>query len=75
MDNLRRLARARAHAKRISYCTCGATPAGNGGRSSHAAMHKRRADGHWYMTYSLWCDVQAGRKPMPDPMGRDSILI
>jgi hypothetical protein len=67
MDESRRLAMRRAHARNKMFCTCGATPSGNGGIASHKAMHARRGDGHWGMTYSLWRDVQEGRKPMPAP--------
>lgn len=52
MDESRRLAMRRAHARRVSHCTCGKNVAGNGGRTSHSAAHKRRGDGHYYMTYS-----------------------
>lgn len=67
MDESRHLAMRRAHVKNKRYCTCGVVVCGNGGIASHRAMHARRGDGHWGMTYSLWCDVQAGRVPMPPP--------
>lgn len=67
MDESRRLAMRRAHARHAHYCTCGFVAHGNGGIASHRAMHARKRDGHWGMTYSLWCDVQAGRIPMPAP--------
>lgn len=67
MGESRRLAMRRAHAGRCNYCTCGATPHGNGGMAAHNAMHARRGDGHWNMTYPMWCDVKAGRIPMPAP--------
>lgn len=70
MEEARRLAMRRAHAGRVTYCTCGATPRGNGGRASHAAMHKRKGDGHYGMTYSAWCDAKAGRTPWPQPKDR-----
>jgi hypothetical protein len=54
----RRTEMARAHAKRASYCTCGKVVHGNGGSHMHRAMHKRKDDGHYYMTYSAWCDRQ-----------------
>jgi len=63
---------AQAHAKRASYCTCGKTVHGNGGEWMHAQMHKRKADGHYYMTYSEYCrrrEQQADRdRPKPDPI-------
>jgi hypothetical protein len=67
MDESRRLAMRRAHTKHVDYCTCGATPRGNGGRAAHSAMHERRGDGHYGMTYSMWCDAKAGRIPWPSP--------
>lgn len=67
MDESRRLAMRREHANRTTYCTCGALPRGNGGRAAHMAMHARRGDGHWGMTYSMWCDAKAGRIPWPQP--------
>ena len=54
MDESRRLAMRRAHTKHKSYCSCGKIVCGNGGRHSHAAMHKRKADGHRYLTYTAW---------------------
>lgn len=50
----RRLAMRRAHTKHKSYCTCGKVVSGNGGRHAHRAMHERKSDGHYYMTYSEW---------------------
>lgn len=50
MDESRRLAMRRAHARRSYHCTCGKTVHGNGGYKMHSAMHKRRSDGHTYMT-------------------------
>lgn len=44
--------RAQAHAKHGYHCTCGRYIAGNGGKYQHAQMHKRRNDGHHYMTTS-----------------------
>jgi len=32
------------------HCSCGATVQGNGGASSHKAMHYRRRDGHYTLT-------------------------
>lgn len=52
MDESRRLAMRRAHARQASYCTCGKTVHGNGARFTHSQMHERKADGHYYMTYS-----------------------
>jgi hypothetical protein len=67
MEEARRLAMRRAHASRVTYCTCGKLPRGNGGRAAHAAMHKRLGDGHYGMTYSTWCDAKAGKIPWPQP--------
>ncbi len=63
MDESRRLAMRRAHAKRANYCTCGKTVHGNGAYAAHKAMHERKGewqrdftgavrnpDGHFYMT-------------------------
>jgi hypothetical protein len=50
MNEFRRLAMRRAHAKRAYYCTCGKTVHGNGARSMHREMHIRHSDGHYYMT-------------------------
>lgn len=43
--------RSKAHAKHSFSCTCGAIVHGNGAKSSHRAMHDRRADGHRYVGY------------------------
>lgn len=51
-DSTRRKAMAQAHAKYVNYCTCGKNVSGNGGRYQHSQMHKRKNDGHYYMTYS-----------------------
>ena len=47
-------AKARAHAKREHYCSCGKVVWGNGGKSSHAAMHARRHDGFHRITPEVW---------------------
>lgn len=52
MDESRRLAMRKAHARQPYYCTCGMTVHGNGGSAAHSAKHKREGDGHFYMTYS-----------------------
>jgi hypothetical protein len=52
----RRKEMARAHAKRASYCTCGKVVHGNGGEHMHREMHKRKGDGHYYMTYTAYCE-------------------
>jgi Ni/Co efflux regulator RcnB len=44
MDETRRLAMRRAHARRAYYCTCGKVVHGNGGENSHRQMHVRRGD-------------------------------
>lgn len=57
MDESRRLAMRRAHARRAYHCTCGKTVRGNGGYKMHGAMHKRRQDGNYFMTataYEKW---------------------
>lgn len=56
MDESRRLAMRRGHLRNKGYCTCGKVVSGNGGIHSHREMHKRRADGHYFMTYSAWLD-------------------
>ena len=38
------------HVRRAHRCDCGQVAYGNGGKSSHGAMHKRRGDGHRYQT-------------------------
>lgn len=58
VDESRRLAMRRAHVKNKGYCTCGKVVRGNGGIHNHREMHKRLADGHYYMTYSAWLDRQ-----------------
>lgn len=63
MDESRRLAMRRAHTEHKGYCTCGKVVSGNGGWHAHKAMHERRgewrtAGGHYYMTYSAWCEKQ-----------------
>jgi hypothetical protein len=63
MDESRRKAMRRAHAKRAYHCTCGKTVRGNGGENAHRQMHVRKGDwrrdftgavvnpdGHHYMT-------------------------
>lgn len=64
MDESRRLAMRRAHARRAYYCTCGKIVYGNGGYAAHQSMHLRKGDwkwrgraiaapdGHFYMTQS-----------------------
>lgn len=57
MDETRRKAMRRAHARRANYCTCGKIVHGNGGKHAHRAMHERKGEwrtegGHRYMTYS-----------------------
>lgn len=57
MDESRRLAMRRAHAKRAHHCTCGKTVHGNGGEHMHRVMHENKGEwrtpgGHFYMTYS-----------------------
>lgn len=76
MDESRRLAMRRAHARRANYCTCGQTVHGNGGKAAHKAMHVRKNDGHHYMSYSAYqqrvaadakaakIDVGEARSPM-----------
>lgn len=59
MDETRRLAMRRAHTKHRGYCTCGKVVRGNGGKFNHSQMHKRRADGHRFMTYSAWLERAA----------------
>lgn len=45
-DPVVRRAKARRHAERAHYCSCGKVVWGNGGKSSHAAMHARKGDGY-----------------------------
>lgn len=54
MDESRRLAMRRGHLKHKGFCTCGFIASGNGGRPSHAAKHKRKADGHHYISEDAW---------------------
>lgn len=58
MDESRRLAMRRAHTKHRGYCTCGRVVCGNGGIHNHGQMHKRRKDGHYFMTYSAYMESQ-----------------
>lgn len=64
MDESRRLAMRQAHVKHRGYCTCGKVVCGNGGIYNHAAMHKRKGDGHRYLTYSAWQAAQADNPHM-----------
>jgi hypothetical protein len=61
MDESRRLAMRRAHARRVHHCTCGKDVAGNGGFAAHKAMHRRKADGHHFMTTTAYEQRQAAR--------------
>lgn len=67
MDESRRLAMRRAHTRNKEYCSCGKIVRGNGGISSHRAMHERKGEwrrdftgaivnsnGHHFMAYSDW---------------------
>jgi asparagine synthetase B (glutamine-hydrolysing) len=58
MDNTTRLRMRRAHTKHKGYCTCGKIVCGNGGLYNHREMHKRKNDGHYFMTYSAWLEQQ-----------------
>jgi len=49
-DPVRAKAKARAHAKRAYFCSCGVTVHGNGARFSHANMHARRQDAHHWVS-------------------------
>lgn len=42
--------RAKAHARRGYFCSCGAIVHGNGGKHNHREMHRRVQDGHRYVT-------------------------
>lgn len=46
--------KASVHATRFYYCSCGATPHGNGGQYQHRKMHERRKDGHHGITPDAW---------------------
>jgi hypothetical protein len=46
--------KARAHAKRQHFCTCGKIVRGNGAKAQHQAMHLRRDDSHRYVTEDYW---------------------
>ena len=61
MSESRRLAMRRAHTKHQGYCTCGKVVSGNGGIFNHGQMHRRRDDGHRFMTYSAWAAKQTAR--------------
>lgn len=49
MDESRRLAMRRAHARRAWFCSCGKIVHGNGAQAAHSAMHDRKGDGHHYL--------------------------
>lgn len=66
MDESRRLAMRRAHARRASFCTCGKVVHGNGGRTSHRAMHKRKGDSHYYMTPTAYARRRADEQKAKD---------
>lgn len=51
-------ARAQAHAKHAYFCTCGRVVHGNGAKYTHAAMHKRRNDGHGYVVRERWREAR-----------------
>lgn len=67
MDESRRLAMRRAHARRPWYCTCGKTVHGNGGRTAHSAKHRRARDGHYYMTVTEYERRAALSRTHPEP--------
>lgn len=78
MDESRRLAMRRAHARRASHCTCGKTVHGNGGRTAHSAMHKRKADGHYFMTATAYENRQRERAVMrkvPDDKVKPGMIV
>lgn len=62
--------RARAHANRAYFCTCGAIVHGNGGKAGHAWMHENApqgrglGDGHHYVNreryHQIWPDHYGG---------------
>jgi hypothetical protein len=54
MDETTRLRMRRGHTKHKGLCTCGAVVCGNGGKYQHREMHRRREDGHHYLTYSVF---------------------
>jgi hypothetical protein len=62
MDESRRLAMRRAHARRANYCSCGKVVYGNGGRATHKAMHIRNQDGHRFMIEDRWRIEMARRE-------------
>ena len=63
-----RLAKARKHAKRSYFCSCGKIVHGNGGKASHAAMHERK--GEWRQrggeTGFTWISADTHRAKFPE---------
>ena len=64
-DPTRARAKARAHAKRGHYCDCGRKVFGNGGKANHEGMHRRRGDGHRWMSSDAWSARFKSSDPEP----------
>lgn len=47
-------AKARAHAKRAHFCSCGKRVFGNGGKAGHEDMHARKRDGERWISFEEW---------------------
>jgi len=54
-------AKARKHAKYGHYCSCGKVVHGNGGKSAHAEMHRRRKDGGHFVSRETFENVVAAK--------------
>ena len=47
------------HAQNAHYCSCGKVVWGNGGKVGHENSHKRRQDGHDWITPDEWRAMKA----------------
>lgn len=55
------------HAKHAHFCSCGRVVHGNGGKTSHRAMHERAGDGHRRVTRSMFDALFPGWGELPIP--------